>query len=120
MYRDLRHWLDILRQQNEVVDEDIDPTNLDDVIWAIVTRTSPERAIEITRWTCSSSADPAVSPLLEDGGSHSAGLYTSKAIIDACWPWEWRERAFPVVNVSDETRAVLSGKFADVLCQIVR
>ena len=103
-----------------VVDEDIDPTNLEDVIWGIATRTNPERAIEITRWTRSSSADPAVSPLLKDMGSHSAGFYTSKCIIDACWPWEWHERAFPVVTVSDETRKTLQSKFAGVLSDIIR
>ncbi len=103
-----------------VLDEDIDPSNLEEVIWAISTRSNPERAIEITRWTRSSSADPAVSPYLKDHGSHTAGYYGSKAIIDACWPFEWRDRAYPVVQVSQEARREMFSKFADVLAKVIR
>jgi UbiD family decarboxylase len=103
-----------------VLDEDIDPSNLDEVIWSIVTRSNPERAIEITRWTRSSSADPAVSPYLKDQGSHAGGFYTSKAIIDACWPYEWRQRAYPIAEVSSEVRKDVVAKFADVLANIIR
>lgn len=103
-----------------VVDDDIDPTNLEDVIWAIATRANPDRAIEITRWSRSSSADPAVAPHLKDEDSNPTGMYTSKAVIDACWPYEWRERAYPVVQVSKELRKEMLGKFEDVLADIVR
>ena len=103
-----------------VVDEDIDPTNLREVIWAISTRSNPERAIEITRWARSTSADPAVSPYLKDQDANPTDLYTSKAIIDACWPYEWRQRAYPVVQVSKELRNEMFAKFSDVLANIIR
>jgi UbiD family decarboxylase len=103
-----------------VLDDDIDPSNLADVIWAVSTRSNPERSIEITRWTRSSSADPAVSPYLKDQGSHGAGFYTSKAIIDACWPFEWRQRAYPVVQYSDELRTKMFAEFPEVLASIIR
>ena len=103
-----------------VVDDDIDPSNLWEVVWAIVTRSNPERSIEITRWCRSSSADPAASPYLKDQESNPTNIYTSKAIIDACWPYEWRERACPVAQISPGLRKEMSAKWSDVLANIVR
>lgn len=103
-----------------VVDEDIDPSNLEDVIWVISTRSNPERAIEVIRWTRSSSADPAVSPDLKQQDPHSTAFYTSKAIIDACWPFEWRKRAYPVAQVSEKLRAEVLAKFSAALPHIIR
>jgi len=96
-----------------VVDDDIDATNLADVVWAIATRTDPEKSIEIFRRGRSSSADPAVSP--DDKGSdrNPAAVFTSKAVIDACRPYEWKERAYPVVEVSSELRGRLLAKWRD-------
>ena len=101
-----------------VVDEDIDPTNLFDVIWAIATRSNPERAIEITRWCRGSSADPALAPHFKDKTSNPTDVYTSKAIIDACWPYEWLDRAFPVVQVSPELRNKIFAKWPKALANI--
>jgi len=101
-----------------VVDDDIDVTNLGDVIWAMSTRADPERAIEIIRRCRSSSADPAVPPGEKASEGNPSAVYTSKAVIDACWPYEWKERAYPVVEVSPELRARLlekwAGEFKDI------
>lgn len=67
-----------------VVDEDIDPTNINDVLWALLTRSDPEKDIEIVRRAWSSSLDPVI-PKSEK--VH----HNSRAIIDACKPYEWRE-----------------------------
>jgi UbiD family decarboxylase len=95
-----------------VVDDDIDASDLGDVIWAIATRADPQSAIEIVRRGRSSSADPAVSPDLKGSGSNPAAVFTSKAVIDACWPYEWKDRAYPVVEISAELRAQLLAKWA--------
>lgn len=94
-----------------VVDDDIDVTNLGDVIWAVATRADPERAIEIIRRCRSSSADPAVPPDEKGHGSNPAAVFTSKAVIDACWPYEWKDRAYPVVQISPELRNQLLAKW---------
>lgn len=96
-----------------VVDDDIDVTDLSDVVWAISTRTDPERSVEIFRRCRSSSADPAVSPDHKGSGSNPAAVFTSKAVIDACWPYEWKERAYPVVQISPELRARLLAKWRE-------
>jgi UbiD family decarboxylase len=77
-----------------VVDDDIDPTNTFDVIWAIATRSDPERSIDITRRAWSGPLDPAIQP-------GQKGL-NSRAIIDACRPWEWRDEFPPVAEASPQ------------------
>ncbi|MFQ5852843.1 MAG: UbiD family decarboxylase [Candidatus Binatia bacterium] len=96
-----------------VVDGDIDPTDLGDVVWAIATRTDPERSIEITRRGRSSSADPAISPDKKEKGHNPTDTFTSKAVIDACWPYEWKDRAYPVAQLSQDLRNTLIQKWGD-------
>ena len=76
-----------------VVDEDIDPYSTDDVLWAMATRSEPAADIEILRRCWSGPIDPAV-PVGMKG-------HNSRAIIDACRPYEWIDR-FP--KVSDPSR----------------
>jgi 4-hydroxy-3-polyprenylbenzoate decarboxylase len=94
-----------------VVDEDIDPTNLGDVVWAIATRCDPERSMEIIRRCRSSSADPAISPDIKEKDHNPTDTFTSKAVIDACWPYEWKDRSYPVAQLSQELRSTLVQKW---------
>ena len=61
------------------VDEDVDPTNLNDVLWALSTRCNPADSIDILRNTWSTGLDPSQ-------GSRELRPYGSKALIDACKP----------------------------------
>ncbi len=70
-----------------VVDEDIDVTDISEVIWAVVTRVEPEHDVEIVRRGWSGPLDTPVDPEKKNGMS-------SRLLIDATRPWEWRER-FP-------------------------
>lgn len=72
-----------------VVDEDIDPYNTDDVLWAMSTRSDPARSIDIIHRAWSGPLDPAIPPG-EKG-------HNSRAIIDACRPYEWIDQ-FPKVS----------------------
>ncbi|TGQ89099.1 UbiD family decarboxylase [Mesorhizobium sp. M8A.F.Ca.ET.208.01.1.1] len=67
-----------------VVDEDIDPTSLNDVMWAITTRAEPSEDVDIIRNAWSSSLDPRIPPAHRDIGLTSH----SKMIIDACIPFQ--------------------------------
>lgn len=71
-----------------VVDDDVDPTKLDEIIWAMCTRCDPAEDIDILRKTWGSKADP----LLVD----QSVPYNSRAVIDACRPFE-RLATFPAV-----------------------
>ena len=68
-----------------VVDEDVDPTDLFDVMWAMCTRCDPANDIEFVRRAWSGPLDP----LLDKASSTN-----SRAIIDACRPYE-RLEGFP-------------------------
>ena len=77
-----------------VVDDDIDVTNLEEVMWAMSTRSDPESSIDIIKRAWSTLLDPRISPADKKAGK----LMNSRAIIDATRPWEWRNE-FPVVNM---------------------
>ncbi|MBI2532263.1 MAG: UbiD family decarboxylase [Deltaproteobacteria bacterium] len=95
-----------------VVDDDIDPSSLNDVIWALATRSDPERSIEILRYCPTTSADPAVSPREKRKTKLAPKpLYSSRAVIDACRPYEWKDEFYPVAQVSNELRLQLLDKW---------
>lgn len=87
-----------------VVDDDIDPANLADVIWAVATRTNPERDIDILRNTFSSSLDPT-------RRDATAGFFGSRAVIDACRPYDWIDKFPPVAESSDEAKQKVMNKW---------
>ena len=71
-----------------VVDDDIDVSNLEELIWAVLTRSDPATSIDIIRNAWSTPLDPRIEPERK-----AAGDYTnSRAIIDACRPWHWRDK----------------------------
>lgn len=74
-----------------VVDDDIDPTDQNEVLWAICTRSDPANDIEFIRRAWSSRLDPIPSP---ESVPEENAFYNSRAIIDACIPFE-RRRHFP-------------------------
>ncbi len=80
-----------------VVDDDIDPTRIDDVVWALSTRCDPETDIDIMRRCWSSSLDPMIPP-----GSNA--LMNSRAVIDACKPYEWMKDFPEVAETGPELR----------------
>jgi UbiD family decarboxylase len=77
-----------------VVDDDIDVSNLDEVIWAMLTRSDPATSIDIIHNAWSTALDPRIHPDDKAKGK----LTNSRAIIDATRPYEWRDR-FPRVNM---------------------
>ena len=93
-----------------VVDDDIDPSNLDEVIWAMGSRCDPAQDIEITRKCWGSRLDPLTT---------SDRYYNTKAIIDACIPYE-RIKDFPLVaKSSPELRKKLFQKYPDLMKELL-
>jgi len=77
-----------------VLDDDIDVTSLEDVMWAVSTRCDPERSIDIVRNCWSTPLDPSMTP----HNREDRDFTNSRAIIDACRPFHWRDK-FPRVNM---------------------
>ncbi len=90
-----------------VVDEDIDPGDEQDVLWAIATRCDPATSIQIVRGCWSTSLDPAIPPEAKARGEFT----NSRAVLDACRPFHWRDQ-FPKVNrASDALRSKAISKW---------
>jgi 4-hydroxy-3-polyprenylbenzoate decarboxylase len=89
-----------------VVDEDVDPTNLEDVMWAVCTRCDPAEDIEIMRKSWGGKVDP----LLRD----QRRPYNTRAIIDACIPFD-RIKEFPrVAEASPDLLRQIHSKWRDL------
>ncbi len=86
-----------------VVDDDVDPSSLADVMWAVTTRCEPAEGIDIVRNAWSSALDPRISPEDKARGITSH----SKAIINACRPFSWIDN-FPTPSAltAGEARAI--------------
>ncbi len=67
------------------VDDDVDPTDIDQVIWALSTRCNPSADIDFLRQTMSFRADPSIAPQDKP--------YGSKILINACNPYRYRQQA---------------------------
>jgi UbiD family decarboxylase len=79
-----------------VVDDDIDVTDLKEVLWAMETRVDPATDIELVDGCWSTPLDPRMPPDKRASGDHT----NSRAIFYAVRPWAWRER-FPRVSRSE-------------------
>jgi 3-polyprenyl-4-hydroxybenzoate decarboxylase len=76
-----------------VVDDDVDITNLGDVIWAMSTRCSIRDDLDTVKNVWTSPSDPAHPP-----SEKTVKGYTSdRVLIDACRPYVWMDE-FPMVN----------------------
>jgi len=94
-----------------VVDDDVDPSNLADVMWAVATRCEPSEQIDIIRGAWSSALDPRIAPRDKQEGITSH----SKAIIDACRPFSWIDK-FPALSaLSLHEARVIEEKWGDAL-----
>jgi UbiD family decarboxylase len=92
-----------------VVDEDIDPSNLQEVMWAVATRTDPSIDIDIIQRGMGSKNDPMFVAYPYDAP------YSSKAIIDACRPWDHLGEFPAVAEVSRELEAKIRAKWKEIL-----
>lgn len=79
-----------------VVDDDINPWDLQRVIWAVATRCDPETGIDVVRQCWSTPLDPTLSPERKEQGD----MTNSRAVINACRPFHWKDRFPPVVSWS--------------------
>ncbi len=93
-----------------VVDDDIDPSDPEEILWAIATRSDPSTSFEMQSECPSSPLDPVIPPARKK----TRGLTASRALIIACRPWEWKDQ-FPAVNRgSDELRQRVYDKWRAV------
>jgi 4-hydroxy-3-polyprenylbenzoate decarboxylase len=93
-----------------VVDEDIDPTNIDDVLWALMSRSDPATSIDIIKGCWSGPLDPIIPP-------GQKGL-NSRAVIDACKPFLWIDKFPATVEPSRELRDKVLRKWGSIIISL--
>lgn len=91
-----------------VVDEDIDPTNIEEVIWALTTRSDPEKDIDIVRRAWSSPLDPMIR-------KPTNAFFNSRAIIDACKPYEWMDEFPQSIKTSADLVQRVKDKWGELI-----
>jgi UbiD family decarboxylase len=92
-----------------VVDEDIDPTDTNQVLWAMWTRSDPEESVDLMRRSWSTPLDPRIPPEKRASGNFT----NSRMIIDATRPFHWRDKFPAVVGTSAELQANLRKKWGN-------
>ena len=94
-----------------IVDDDVDPSNIDDVLWALATRCDPATAINVITEAWSTPLDPRIPP-----EARAARNFTnSVAIINACQPYHWKDQYAKTCYFAEETRRATAAKWKDVL-----
>ena len=85
-----------------VVDDHVDTTSLQDVIWSIVARCDPERGVEIIKDTKGSRIDMAIAPDKRELNANS------RMIIDATTPFDWKNHplAGDVISTPERTAKI--------------
>jgi UbiD family decarboxylase len=90
-----------------VVDEDIDAYDINDVLWAMCSRADPVDSAEIIRRCWSGPLDPII-PRERKG-------FSSRMIVDACRPFEWRDKFPPAAHISPERQQAVIAKWKEQL-----
>ena len=91
-----------------VVDDDIDPANINDVIWAMSTRFDPREDIDIVHGCWSTHLDPMC---YDD----ETDRRNSRVVIDACKPFRRRDTFSIVARSSKELDERIRAKWSHVL-----
>lgn len=89
-----------------VVDDDIDIYDLEDVMWAVCTRSYPVET-DILKKTWSTDTDPTIR-------KPAASMTTSRAIIYAVRPYEWKDEYPKVDLASAETRTEVFNRWKNL------
>jgi len=91
-----------------VVDEDIDPSDIQEVMWAVATRSDPATGIDIIQRGMGSKNDP-----MYVAYPYKAA-FSSKAIIDACRPYDHLDEFPAVAEASKELQEKVRAKWKDL------
>ncbi|MBU2608414.1 MAG: UbiD family decarboxylase [Chloroflexi bacterium] len=93
-----------------VVDDDIDVSDIGELMWAVATRCKAEE-VDIVRGLWTAPTDPRMDP--EDRNKNL--IVSSRIIINACRPWDMLKDFPPVNRFSDDYRKKTLDKWSDVI-----
>ncbi len=94
-----------------VVDDDIDPTDTNQVLWAMCSRMDPAVDMEVLKRCWSTALDPMSYP-------REKPVFNNRVVIDACRPWERLETFPEVVEATPDVKREIIEKWRDVLPEV--
>src|SRR3989338_7875239 len=94
-----------------VVDDDIDTTNLKEILWAMMTRVDPATDIEIIDGCWSTPLEPRMPPEKKEKRDYT----NSRTIFYAVRPFAWRDRFPKVSRAGRELRERVVKRYSNVL-----
>jgi 4-hydroxy-3-polyprenylbenzoate decarboxylase len=103
-----------------VVDEDIDPSDMDQVLWAMVTRTRLDRQMHVIPHCHTNSVNPAIPPEEKMRDGKKKMLTSARVVIDACRDLSWKEDWYPVARISAALREKTMQKWQAVLSGLLK
>ena len=90
-----------------VVDDDVDPTDVHQVLWAMATRSRPAQSIDILRETWSTYLDPSLNP-------PEIRPWGSKALINACMDYRYYKTFSKRTKLAKGTYDKVVARWADL------
>ena len=90
-----------------VVDDDVDPTNVHQVLWAMATRSRPAQSIDILRETWSTFLDPSLNP-------PEIRPWGSKCLINACMEYRFIKEFSKRSTLSKATYDKVVGRWQEL------
>jgi 4-hydroxy-3-polyprenylbenzoate decarboxylase len=102
-----------------VVEEDIDPTNLEQVLWAMVTRAKLDKQIHIVPGCHTNNVNPTLSPAEKMNGEKQRMVTQARVVIDACRDLSWKEDWYPMARMEPGLRTDVFNKWQALLNKFV-
>lgn len=100
-----------------VVDDDVDPANIEEVLWALSVRMRPDVDVQILRRGRNTPLDPSYASSERDV---LGAAFTGRLVIDATVPYEWPEDEYPgVTEMDEELAADLESRWEDLFADDV-
>ena len=90
-----------------VVDDDVDPTNVHQVLWAMATRSRPAQSIDILRETWSTFLDPSLNP-------PEIRPWGSKCLINACMDYRFIKTFSKRTKLSQEAYENVAARWQEL------
>jgi 3-polyprenyl-4-hydroxybenzoate decarboxylase len=104
-----------------LVDEDIDPTSPQEVLWAIASRCAPETGVTTVPVTAVWQLDPLLRPEDRSEPGQDAGRKRYRAddlVLNACKPYEWYDDFPPVAMNSPALRQRIREKWRHLFVKL--
>jgi len=102
-----------------VVEEDIDPSNIEQVLWAMSTRALLDQSIQILPGCHASNIHTAIPPSEKRATEKPKPLTAARVVIDACRDLSWKEDWYPISRISPELRTQIGEKWQSVLSKLL-